>query len=156
MKDLIITAKIAVYALTELSEEDKNLVEQAKKATGRSYAPYSGFQVGAALLLDNGVTLTGANQENAAFSSGTCAERSVIFYAGANYPGVAFSKLAIAAYTRGAFVAEPVPPCGHCRQAILEYENRAGRPVELLLVGADKVYKVSGIKDLLPLSFNDF
>ena len=114
MKEINLTTKIAVYSYSELTAEDKKL-------TSMAYSPYSHFNVGVALLLDNGEILTGANQENAAFSSGTCAERSVIYYAGANYPGVSFKKLVIAAWTDGDFVQTPISPGGHCRQAILEH-----------------------------------
>ena len=156
MTELNITAKIMVCSYTELPEDEKNLIDLAKKATEGSYAPYSKFNVGAALLLDNGELVTGANQENASFPAGTCAERSCIFYAGAKYPGVKFRKLAIAAYTKGAFVSEPAAPCGVCRQAILEYETISGEPIEILLYGENCIYKVNSIKDLLPLCFSEF
>jgi cytidine deaminase len=139
-----------------LNETDRNLVEQAKKATETSYAPYSKFNVGAAVLLENGETISGSNQENAAFPSGTCAERTTIFYASARFPGVRFCKLAIAAFTDGEFVEEPISPCGACRQAILEYEKLGGQPIEILLAGRNKVYKLQGIRSLLPLSFEEF
>ena len=156
MNELILTTKIAVYSYSELTEEYKKIVDTAKEATKRSYSPYSKFCVGAALQLDNGEILTGANQENAAFTAGTCAERSVIFYAGANYPGVKFRRLAVAAFTNGDFVKTPVSPCGHCRQAILEYETVGGAPIEIVLCGRDEVYVLHSIKDLMPLSFCEF
>ena len=156
MENKIITTKIEVYSYNELSDADKNLVETAKKATATSYSPYSKFQVGAALLLDNGEIVSGSNQENVAYPSGTCAERTTIFYASAKYPGVRFCKLAIAAFTDGDFVEEPVSPCGACRQAIVEYEKLGGAPIEIFLVGRDKVYKLEGIRSLLPLSFEEF
>lgn len=156
MKEINITTKIAVYSYNELSEDYKIITAKAKEATKRSYAPYSKFCVGAALMLENGEILTGANQENAAFTSGTCAERSVLYYAGANYPGVAIKRLAIAAYTNGDFVATPISPCGHCRQAILEYETISRKPIEIVLCGKDEVYVLKSIKDLMPLSFSEF
>lgn len=156
MENKIISTKIEVYSYNELTETDKNLVECAKKATETSYAPYSKFNVGAALLLENETIVTGSNQENAAFPSGTCAERTTIFYAGAHYPGVKFKKLAIAAFTNGEFVEEPISPCGACRQAILEYEKLGGEPIEIILAGREKVYKLDGIRSLLPLSFEEF
>ena len=110
MENKIVTTKIEVYSYDELNETDHNLVEQAKKATETSYAPYSKFNVGAAVLLENGETISGSNQENAAFPSGTCAERTTIFYASARFPGVRFCKLAIAAFTDGEFVEEPISP----------------------------------------------
>ena len=147
--------KIHIYSYNELTEEDKNLVNLSKEATSRSYAPYSNFHVGAALLLENGVTVIGANQENAAFA-GTCGERSACYNAGANYPGVPIKKVAIAAFTRGDFVKSPTAPCGVCRQALLEFETQAGKPIEVILVGSDKIYKVDSIKSLLPLAFSEF
>ena len=125
MKDLILTTKIAVYSYSELTAEYKKIVDAAKEATKRSYSPYSKFCVGAALQLDNGEILTGANQENAAF-------------------------------TKGDFVKNPVSPCGHCRQAILEYETISGAPIEIVLCGRDEVYVLHSIKDLMPLSFCEF
>jgi cytidine deaminase len=156
MENKIVTTKIEVYSYDELNETDRNLVEQAKKATETSYAPYSKFNVGAAVLLENGETISGSNQENAAFPSGTCAERTTIFYASARFPGVRFCKLAIAAFTDGEFIEEPISPCGACRQAILEYEKLGGQPIEILLAGRNKVYKLRGIRSLLPLSFEEF
>lgn len=147
--------KIQIYSYNELNEEDKNLVNLAKEATKSSYAPYSNFHVGAALLLDNGVIIKGANQENAAFA-GICGERSACYNAGANYPGVPIKKLAIASFTRGDFVESPTAPCGVCRQALLEFETQAGKPIEVILVGKEKIYKVDCIKSLLPLAFSEF
>lgn len=129
----------------------------AREATERSYAPYSHFCVGAAIQLDNGETITGANQENAAFPSGTCAERSACFYAHARYPQARFQSIAIAARgTDGQFVEHPVAPCGACRQALLEYEVLAQGPVEVLLCGRDKVYRFPSVASLLPLAFTEF
>ena len=124
MKDLILTTKIAVYSYSELTAEYKKIVDAAKEATKRSYSPYSKFCVGAALQLDNGEILTGANQENAAFTAGTCAERSVIFYAGANYPGVPCRGC----FHKGRFCEEsgvavrPLPPSHF---GIRNYQRRA-------------------------------
>ena len=147
--------KIQIYSYNELNDEDKNLVDLAKEATKSSYAPYSNFHVGAALLLNNGVIIKGANQENAAFA-GICGERSACYNAGANYPGVPIKKLAIAAFTRGDFVKHPTAPCGVCRQALLEFETHANQPIETFLVGNDKIYKLESIRSLLPLAFTEF
>ena len=101
--------------------------------------------------------VTGANQENVAYPSGTCAERSACFYAHARYPEARFRRIAIAARgTDGEFVADPVAPCGACRQALLEYEVLAGAPVEVLLCGADKVYRLPSVASTLPLAFTEF
>lgn len=141
----------------ELSEADASLVQRAMDATRRSYAPYSRFSVGAAILLSDGNVVEGANQENVAYPSGTCAERSACFYAHARYPDAAFEKIAIAARgTDGEFVQTPIVPCGACRQALLEYEMLAGHPVEVLLVGRDKVFRIPSVAWLLPLAFTEF
>ena len=149
-----ITTKIQVFAYDELNDEDRRLVEMACEATKASYAPYSNYHVGAALLLDNGEYFIGANQENAAFA-GICGERSAIYAAGAQYPGVPVKKLAITAAQDGEIVAEPVAPCGVCRQAILEFEKN-GHPIELILAGSEKIYILDSFKDTMPLSFTEF
>lgn len=157
MKNLEIITKIKAAAYDELPAADRELVDAARKAYTRSYSPYSHFAVGAAIRLSDGTIVTGANQENAAYPSGTCAERSACYYAGANYPDLKFRKIAIAARgTDGHEVAEPVAPCGACRQALLEYEKLAGEPVEVILTGAEGIYILPSVKSLLPLSFSEF
>lgn len=155
MTEKNITTKVQVLAYNELNQEDKNLVDLAKEATKSSYTPYSHFNVGAALLLDNGVMIKGANQENAAFA-GICAERSACYNAGANYPGVGIKKVAITAFQNGDFVKEPCAPCGVCRQALLEFEVQAGHSMEVILIGRDTIYRLDSIKSTLPLSFTEF
>ena len=155
MTERNITTKVQVLAYNELNQEDKNLVDLAKEATKSSYTPYSHFNVGAALLLDNGVMIKGANQENAAFA-GICAERSACYNAGANYPGVGIKKVAVTAFQNGDFVKEPCAPCGVCRQALLEFEVQAGHPMEVILIGRDAIYRLESIKSTLPLSFTEF
>ncbi|MDE6099323.1 MAG: cytidine deaminase [Muribaculaceae bacterium] len=157
MKQLDITTKVDVLAYDELSASEAILTSLAREATERSYAPYSHFRVGAAIALDNGETVTGANQENVAYPSGTCAERSACYYAHARYPEARFKAIAVAARgTDGEFVADPVAPCGACRQALLEYEILAGAPVEVLLCGRDKVYRLPSVASTLPLAFTEF
>ena len=157
MKNLELKTTIKECQLEELSRQEQHLVELAIEATNRSYAPYSHFHVGAALLLDNGVEIMGCNQENAAFPATLCAERSAIFAAGAQYPDVPVKTLAIAARTpSGELQAEPVSPCGTCRQVIIETETRFRQPVRLLLYGHNKIYVIDGIRQLMPLSFSEF
>lgn len=157
MKQLDINLRLDVLNYSELTPEEEQLTSLAREATERSYAPYSNFRVGAAIALDNGETVTGANQENVAYPSGTCAERSACFYAHARFPQAKFKKIAIAARgTDGEFVADPVAPCGACRQALLEYEILAGAPVEVLLCGRDKVYRLPSVASTLPLAFTEF
>lgn len=154
MKELNINAKIIVCSVDELTNEEKKLIEQAKAATKNAYAPYSQFSVGAAVLLENGEIICGSNQENAAYPSGLCAERTAIFYANAHAPQAAVKSLAIAAYTNGAFTPTCTAPCGACRQVILETESRYNTPIRILLYGSEEIYIIESIKDLLPLYFN--
>ena len=154
MKDLTITSIIKVYTFDELNKAEQDLMTSAMEATTRSYAPYSKFSVGAAALLANGIVVTGTNQENAAYPSGLCAERTTLFYANSQYPDQPVLTLAIAARTEKDFIDLPIPPCGACRQVILETENRYKQPIRILLYGKKEIYEVKSIGDLLPLSFD--
>jgi len=148
--------RITVYtarSMDELPADSRTLVERAQTASKSAWSPYSGFNVGAALLLANGEILTGSNQENSAFPSGLCAERVVLFYAGANYPDVPVVKIAVAAGQSGVFTEHPVYPCGGCRQALLESELRFDQPVEIIMYGVKEIRMVRSVKDLLPLPF---
>lgn len=157
MRKFDISVPITEYTYDELSAEDRRLVDMAREATYRSYVPYSHFHVGAAILLDNGEVVCGSNQENVAYPSGTCAERSACYYAGARYPESKFVKIVIAARgTDGEFVAEPVAPCGACRQALLEYELQAGRPVPVILCSKDSFRELPSVATTLPLAFTEF
>ena len=157
MEELVIKSQIQVAQLTELTEDEQKVVELAIEGTNRSYTPYSHFHVGAAVMLNNGVSIIGCNQENAAFPSGLCAERSAIFAAGAQYPDQPIRLLAIAARNeKGQLLEDPVTPCGTCRQVIIETETRFGQPVRILLYGTKHVYVIDGIRPLMPLSFTQF
>jgi cytidine deaminase len=155
MKEINLTTKIAVYLLEECSDIEKKLIETAKSATLKAYAPYSEFLVGAAVLLENGDIIMGNNQENAAYPSGLCAERTAVFFANATQPDQKVEAVAVAAWHKGAFTHDVITPCGACRQVLLEVENRFQSPVKILMYSEDGVYVVSTIKDLLPLSFGD-
>ncbi|MBP3822381.1 MAG: cytidine deaminase [Bacteroidaceae bacterium] len=154
MKELNINLKIQFCDLNELPEEDLELVETAKEMTLSSYAPYSRFQVGAALRLADGKVFRGSNQENAVFPVGLCAERTAFFAAQANAPEQPPVCIAIAAQTAGRFTEHPVTPCGSCRQALLEAEVRYDQPIRVLLFGTEGVYIVPSVKSLLPLTFD--
>ena len=158
MKDLTITAIIKVYQYDELNEADRALVTTAKEATARSYVPYSHFSVGAAALLGDGTVVSGTNQENAAYPSGLCAERTTLFYANSRYPDQPVITLAIAARTEKnadiLFLILLSSNCGACRQVILETEKRYGQPIRILLYGKECIYEIKSIGDLLPLSFD--
>lgn len=155
MKELTHTCHYKLYAYDELPAEDRHLVDAAMKATERSYAPYSQFQVGAAARLDDGTIVSGNNQENAAYPSGLCAERTTLFYANAAHPDKAVKALAVAAFTDGKFTNVPVPPCGACRQVVLEVERRYNTHIRILLYGTEGIYVIEGgISELLPLTFD--
>ena len=157
MRTFDIVTPLKAVKFDELSIQEQNLVEIARDATYRSYAPYSHFRVGAAILLENGEIVPGSNQENVAFPSGTCAERTACFFVHSQYPDQAFKAIAIAA--RGVDelpVASPIAPCGACRQSLLEYEMLAGHDVKVLLVGRDEIFILPSVKSLLPLAFTEF
>ncbi len=145
------------YAWEELSNETKELINMAKKASYEAYAPYSGFNVGAALLLEDGQKLKANNQENVSFPVGVCAERILLGYAHANFPKVVPRKLAIAAHRSGEKNKQAmVSPCGLCRQTINEYENIFGSAIEIFMLAPnDQVFHAEGIAALLPFKFDD-
>ena len=155
MKEREIKSLFRVYGMDELSQSDRALVSAAMEATKGSYAPYSKFRVGAAARLANGLVFTGANQENAAYPSGLCAERTTLFAANAQYPDQPVLALAIAARKGNRFMSTPISPCGACRQVISGVEDRFGHPVRILLYGTEGIYECNGIDALLPLRFVD-
>ena len=141
-------------SLDELNHEDLLLAKAAIDATSRSYAPYSNFNVGAALMYEDGELIQGSNQENAAYPSGLCAERTALFYASSRRPDTPIIALAIAAAQNGNLCDIPATPCGACRQVMAQYQTKGGRPMSVLLVGGEKIWKFASVDDLLPLTFN--
>jgi len=142
------------YQHSELLEEDKVLVSKANEFALKSYSPYSNFRVGVSVLLENGLIISGNNQENAAYPSGLCAERVALFFANANYPDNHIKTIAIAAFDNNNNQFENIiTPCGACRQVIVEIENRFEKNCKILLTSKDKVIEFKSIKDLLPFSF---
>lgn len=139
-----------------LSEADAALIELAKAATRTSYAPYSHFCVGAAVLLENGKTVCGSNQENAAYPAGTCAERAAMHYANAEYPGVRPTTIAVAARKEreDRFLGQPISPCGVCRQVLIETQRRYGGELRVLLYGDEAIYDLKSASVLLPFQFD--
>ncbi len=134
---------------------DRRLLEAAWEALEGAYAPYSNFRVGAALLLASGETVIGSNQENASYPSGLCGERVAVFQAGARFPGTPITTLAIVARSADGKLQVPAAPCGNCRQAILEYENRQKTPIRILLqAGHGVIYECPSMAALLPLGFD--
>ncbi|MDX6747686.1 cytidine deaminase [Polaribacter sp. PL03] len=156
MKEIKISTTATVYNdVSELSTEDRMLMEKAVDARKKAYAPYSKFNVGAALLLENGEIVLGNNQENAAYPSGLCAERVAIYYAGATYPGVKIMKLAISASSSITKVDKPVGPCGACRQSLSEYEIKQKQSFPLIFMGeVGEIVKTESLLSLLPFSFD--
>ncbi len=154
MESMNIEINVSILQIDELTPSQRKLVESSRKACDKSYSPYSKFAVGAALELDNGEMLWANNQENAAYPSGLCAERSLLFYAKSNHPDNVILRMAISAKNNGEIVEKPVAPCGTCRQVLLETANRQITPIEIILAGKDKVYIINDVKDLLPLRFD--
>jgi len=144
-----------VEKISELDEREQRLVHLSLEMTGKAYAPYSEFFVGAAVLLENGEIITGSNQENGAYPSGLCAERVAVFAASAMFPGVPMKMIAISAKSTRFKIDEPVSPCGACRQVLLEYEILQNQPIKVLLAKEDgKILIIEKVHDLLPLSFS--
>ncbi|MBX2826981.1 MAG: cytidine deaminase [Flavobacteriaceae bacterium] len=156
MKKLKIETELDVFeSVSDLSEDIQNLMNKAHEARKMAYAPYSHFQVGAALLLASGDIVLGNNQENAAFPSGLCAERVAAFHAGATFPNVKFEAMAITAGSLKQETTVPIPPCGACRQSLAEYEVKQSVPIPIYFMGATgKVVRSRSVKDLLPLIFD--
>ena len=155
MKTMQLQIPVKVFTYEELSEPDRELIDTAREATHRSYAPYSHFSVGAAARLADGTVVSGSNQENAASPSSICAERTTLYYANSRYPDKAVETIAIAARNQqGEFLETPISPCGACRQVMLETEKRFDQPLRILLYGNKDIYELQGVNSLLPLSFD--
>jgi len=141
-------------SIEELNQEDKELAQAAISAMQGSYAPYSHFNVGAAVRMENGVIVKGANQENAAFPSGLCAERTAMFAAGAAYPDKAMTSIALTGGVMGRICATPATPCGACRQVMAQYQAKSGKKMSVIMIGKDKIWKFHSVDDILPLIFD--
>lgn len=140
--------------ISELGPEDRLLAEAAIEATDRSYSPYSKFRVGAAVRLSGGKIVCGSNQENIAYPSGLCAERTAMFYAGATFPDTCMEAIAIAAVQNGELCSTPASPCGACRQVMAEYQTKTKKAMKIILVGAAKILVFDKVDDLLPFIFD--
>lgn len=141
---------------SELNNIEKELFTRAKEARENAYAPYSNFLVGCSVLLENGEIYSGNNQENAAFPSGLCAERTTLFWVAANFPEVKIKKIFIVGGHRE-FPEKnpPIPPCGACRQSLIEFETKQNENIDLYFSSMnEEVVKVHSIKDLLPFYFD--
>jgi len=140
----------------DLEQSDRQMLSLALQASSGAYAPFSRFQVGAAVLMSDGSLVTGSNQENAAYPSGLCAERTALFYAQSQYPHLAVEAIAVAAVFQGSQTQEPAYPCGACRQVMLESQKRSGKPLRVIMGGSQKIHIVESVMDLLPLGFEKF
>lgn len=139
---------------SELSLEDQQLVDNAKTAFATAYAPYSGFLVGASVLLENGEIINGSNQENVAYPSGLCAERVALFYAGAKHPNVKVKTIAVSVLSKNFEVKDVISPCGACRQVMAEYEDKQEQTIKVILHSPNgQVLIANAVEDLLPFMF---
>ena len=156
MDEIKITSKFTVFSNSdELYLPDKELFLQAVDARKNAYAPYSQFNVGASILLANGRILQGNNQENAAYPSGMCAERVAIWNASSQFPNIPIKKIFISANSKNKSLDQPVPPCGACRQTIVEYESKQKQNIEIFFTGeTGNIIKADSISELLPLAFD--
>ena len=155
MKEEEIILRFNRAKLNELSKIDQELIEKAKDAFSTAYAPYSGFLVGASVLLENAKIISGNNQENVAYPAGLCAERVALFYAGAKYPEVGIKTIAISAKSKTFEIKDVVSPCGSCRQVMAEYQQKQDKDIRILLHSPnDDVLIADSVEDLLPFMFN--
>ena len=154
MQEKKIELSFILAHLSELSNEEQQLVTNAKAAFKTAYAPYSGFLVGASVLLENGEVINGSNQENVAYPSGLCAERVALFYAGAKYPNIKVNTIAVSVLSKNFEVTDLISPCGACRQVMAEYEDKQDKPIKVILHSpTDEVLIANRVEDLLPFMF---
>ena len=139
-----------------MDPQDQEVVKAAIEAQKGSYAPYSTFNVGAAVRLEDGTIVKGANQENAAYPSGLCAERTAMFAAGATYPGIPMTTLAIVGGFGYTIAETPCTPCGGCRQVMAEYQTAGKRPLSVIMFGTKRTWKFEKVDDILPFIFDSF
>jgi len=143
-------------SINELDEEVQKIMEIAQKARLKAHAPYSNFLVGAALLLENSQIISGNNQENSAYPSGLCAERTAIFYTHSKFPKQKILKMAICAGSKSKDANKPIPPCGSCRQALVEYEKLQNSPIELYFMGTEgEIAYSKSVENILPWLFDN-
>lgn len=140
--------------IEELCDSDREVVDAAIDAMKGSYAPYSHFNVGAAVRMSNGEIVKGANQENAAFPSGLCAERTAMFAASSMYPDKDMLSIAIVGGIYGRITASPATPCGACRQVMAQFQTKSGRAMSVIMVGMGRIWKFEKVDDILPLIFD--
>ncbi len=156
MKEEKIEISFIRARFNEITKEEQNLIDKAKSSIKNAYAPYSGFLVGASLLLNNGEIVTGSNQENVAYPSGLCAERVALFYAGSKYPNITIKMIAITAKSKTFEITDIISPCGACRQVMAEYQEKQGKNIKILLHTQDnEILILKRVEDLLPFMFKN-
>ena len=156
----LITRKIEITYLettdvNDLEPAEIDMLKMAKAAALKAYAPYSGFKVGAAVLLENDEIIIGSNQENAAFPSGCCAERVAMNHANATFPNTPVRSIIIVASQNGKFLSQPVSPCGTCRQVIMEIQHRFNHPIRVIMFGEELIRILPDGINLLPFPFEE-
>ena len=154
MQEREIILKFTSAHLSDLDKKDKELIVNAKEALVTAYAPYSGFFVGASILLENGEIINGSNQENVAYPSGLCAERVAMFYVGAKFPDIKIKTIAVSVSSKSFEVTDVISPCGACRQVMAEYEEKQEQSIKVILHSPDnQVLIANKVQDLLPFMF---
>ena len=154
MQEKKITLNFISSHLSELAIKDQELIANAKEAFVTAYAPYSGFLVGASILLENGEIINGSNQENVAYPSGLCAERVAMFYVGSKFPDIKIETIAVSVLSKSFEVTDVISPCGACRQVMAEYEDKQGQSIKVILHSPnDHVLIANQVQDLLPFMF---
>ena len=156
MEKKTLTLQYTSYSsIEELIPKDRELLENAIDALKGSYAPYSRFNVGAAVKMRNGIIVKGSNQENAAYPSGLCAERTAMFSAAARYPNESIGAIALIASQNGKLQPEPSYPCGACRQVMAQYQQRYGKPIKIIVGSAGRIEVFDSVENLMPFIFDD-
>jgi len=154
MQEKKITLNFISSHLSELDIKDQELIANAKEAFVTAYAPYSGFLVGASILLENGEIINGSNQENVAYPSGLCAERVAMFYVGSKFPDIKIETIAVSVLSKSFEVTDVISPCGACRQVMAEYEDKQGQSIKVILHSPNNhVLIANQVQDLLPFMF---
>ena len=136
-------------SLESLPKADWELVQAARKATEKAFAPYSKFRVGAAALLRSGEVVSAANCESEVYPSGMCAERVLLYHLQINHaddPIVAFAIASVPA-------ERECYPCGSCRQTLLDTQKRQQSPIRIIMSSAESATVVDSAEELLPFSF---
>ena len=156
MKKISVNSNFTIFDnIDDLPANIENLVENAKKIRLTAYSKYSNFSVGVSVLMDNGQIINGSNQENAAYPSGLCAERTALFYANSKYPNSNIVCLAIVAGSMSKINETPIAPCGGCRQVISEFETKQSSPIGVYFMGEKgKIVYSNSIENLLPFKFD--